>query len=120
MTKIVQSLPGTGAIRLLAVLALGALVVLGSRPGLAASAPADSIVLTTPSSTTVAESDDYATQMLGDPWDMSNPEDTTYLDHMTPPSFANGVWTSQTTDQFGSIFLQSQGWDTSMEYLGER
>ena len=91
----------------------------GGHPSLAANAPADSITLTAPNNTTVAESDDYATQVLGDPWDMNNPEDTSFLDHMTPPTLSNGIWTSQTTSQYSSIYMVSQGWDQSFEYLGE-
>lgn len=89
-------------------------------PASVAGAPADSITVTAPHNTTVAESDDYATQVLGDPWDMNNPDDLDYLDHMTPPSLANGIWTSRTTNQNSAIFLQYQGWPTSLDTLAER
>jgi len=106
--------------RLLAAGALGLwLLATGLRPGPAAASPTDAITLTAPNNTTVAESDDYATQVLGNPWDMNGPEDTDYLDHMTPPTISNGIWSSQTTADYGSIYLKSQGWPTSMEYLGE-
>ena len=110
-------------IRLLLALALAAIVLMqtgniGTRR--VQASPSDTIVVTSPNNTAMAESDDYATQVLGDPWDMNNAEDTDYLDHITPPAISNGIWSANTTSQYASIFLQYQGWDNSMTYTGER
>ena len=32
--------------------------------------------------------------------DPNNPDDVDYLDHLTPPTIANGIWSSFTTSQF--------------------
>ncbi len=106
-------------LRLLAAGSLGLLALLaGSRPGVVGAAPA--AISVSLSSSTVAEADDYATQILGDPWDMSNPDDTDWLDHMTRPTFNGGIFDATTTGQVGGIMLQYQGWDTAADYIGER
>src|SRR3954447_11574424 len=106
--------------RLLTTLALALLALAGAGYPTMAAKPADVITLTSPNNTLIAQSDDYATQVLGDPWDMNNAEDTSYLDHITPPNLSNGIWSAQTTAQGSFIYLVSQGWNGSMEYVGER
>ncbi len=100
---------------------LAALIFAGlaGAPG-AAAAPTNSITLLSPSNTTVAESDDYATQVLGRPWDMSTNDQLDYLVHFTPPTVANGIWSATSTQQGASIFLQHQGLPGTYTYLGER
>jgi hypothetical protein len=114
--------------------ALGLLLIVGgSGPHLSAAAasqapavsrtvpssPADSITLTSPNNTRVAEADDYATQVLGNPWDMSDPDDTDYLDHLTPPTWNNGIWASTSTGDAPGIFLQYQRVPGSLIYNTE-
>ena len=89
MSKIAQSLCSAGAVRWLAVVALGALALVGTRASFAAGAPTDTITVTSPNNTTVAESDDYATQILGNPWDMNDADDTSFLGDLTPPTIAH-------------------------------
>ena len=42
--------------------------------------PDDTVTLTAPApNTVIAESDDYATKVVGNPWDMSDPDDLDWL-----------------------------------------
>lgn len=104
----------------LAGIALALVMAGGVYPQVTSASQDDTITLTSPNNTVVAESDDYATQVLGDPWDMSNVEDVDYLDHMTPPTLNNGVWSSTATSSIAQMFLQYQGWPDSMDYMAER
>jgi hypothetical protein len=65
-----------------------------SGAGGANSAPLDTITLTSPNNLTIRESDDYATQVLGDPWDMNNLEDVDFTYKYNARSVSNGVWTA--------------------------
>ncbi|MEO8286462.1 MAG: hypothetical protein ABI670_08500 [Chloroflexota bacterium] len=56
------------------LIAVSALIGAG-KIATAQAEPNDTIALTSPNNITIAESDDYATQVLGDPWDMNNLED---------------------------------------------
>jgi hypothetical protein len=108
--------------RLLAAVMLGALALValphgGTTP--AAASPNDTITVTSPNNTTIAESDDYATQSLADPWDMSNPDDIDYVDHMVNMSFNNGIWSATTTAQTPGIFFQYQQVPNSITYITE-
>jgi hypothetical protein len=91
----------------------------GARPGPAAAAPTDSVAVTAPNNVTIAESDDYMTQVLGAPADMSKPDSTYELGHLTPPTVSNGVWSSQTIDPYASIFFLHQSFDVAMSNIGE-
>jgi len=109
--------------RLLAGLLPALLLALagGSVPRWAGAAPNDAITVTAPNNTTLAESDDYATQVLGQPWDMSTPDQFGYLEALTPPTVGNGVWSSTTTlPRAGNIHLLDQGYDTVNSYIGQR
>ena len=60
----------------------------------ASGAPLDTITLTAPNNVTIRESDDYATQVLGDPWDMNNLEDIDYTYKYNARSVSNGIWSA--------------------------
>lgn len=111
-----------GAGRLLLGAVLGLLVLTGgSYPRLAGAAPSDAITVTSPNNTTIAESDDYATQVMARPWDMSTPDQFGYLESLTPPTVSNGVWSSTTTRSGGAgIHLMDQGFSTVNSYIGQR
>jgi hypothetical protein len=89
---------------LLAVLTLG-LATLSSRakPNLS---PAN-LAITAPdaSGVTLAELDEYATQVLGDPWDMNEPSDLAYYrsdSGMSNSVFSGGVYSALMADRDGS------------------
>jgi hypothetical protein len=87
----------------------------------ATASPLDTITLTSPNNVTVAESDDYATQVLGDPWDMNNIEDIDFPYNFTLPTVSGGVWNAvATSGQASSIWLQYQNFDVTYSYLGEK
>ncbi len=118
-----QTLAQTGGIgRLFAVLVLGLLALAGGTyPHVAGAAPTDAITVTSPNNTTIAESDDYATQVLAHPWDMSTPDQFGFLEYLTPPTVSNGVWSSQVTHAGGAgIHLLDEGFATVNSYIGQR
>ncbi len=83
--------------------------------------PLDTITLTAPNNVTIGESDDYATQALGDAWDMNNVEDIDFPANYTVPQVANGVWSATTTSTSGAYaLLQYQNFSNSYSYLGEK
>src|SRR6266568_9338609 len=62
----------------------------------------DTITLTSPNNVTIPESDDYATQVLGDPWDMNNLEDADSPYNYTQAQVSNGVWSATTRSASGA------------------
>src|SRR5205814_1681255 len=67
------------------------------------------------------ESDDYATQLLGDAWDMNNPEDVNSPHDLVNFGFSGGVWHGTTTSpSSASIMLQYQNFDTGYSSMGEK
>jgi hypothetical protein len=93
----------------------------GQGTGAAQAAP-DAITLTGPTpNTVIAETDDYATQVLGDPWDMNNLNDLDQPYHLTNFGVSSGVWTGTTTGaaHTASVHLQYQNYANSYSYLGE-
>jgi hypothetical protein len=132
-------LVGLAAIFLLS----GRQVVYGSGPGVpqqvsdiqraVSSSPDDTISLTQPApNTVIAESDDYATQVLGNPWDMtttppgdlrnlSGLDDLTQPYLFTAPTVSNGIWSANTTAGVGSsVNLQYQDFANAYSALGEK
>ncbi|MGI8587581.1 MAG: S-layer homology domain-containing protein [Chloroflexia bacterium] len=106
-------------LRLFAACLLGLILLAGvGHTNNAAAAPNDSITVSAPSTT--AESDDYATQVLGNPWDMNDPADTDFLYHLAPPTYSNGIWSSTATVANSSVFLQEQDFDSTTNYIGDR
>lgn len=90
-----------------------------------ANSPAgDSVTLTGPGAITIPESDDYATQVQADPWDMNNIEDLDYPRNFTQPSLGGGIWSATTTgsntDQEMFVKLVEQNFATTFSYIGER
>lgn len=86
------------------------------------AAPDDSITLTGPApNTTIAESDDYATQVLHDPWDMNNLDDLDQPFNLTGWGVNNGIWsgTTQGSAHTASVFLQYENFPEAYSYLGE-
>lgn len=94
--------------------------------------PNDSVTLTEPApNTVVAETDDYATQVLGDPWDLttSAPGDLRHYEGLddidepygfTAPDVTNGIWSAVTNLAGGnSIHFQYQNFANSYSSLGE-
>ena len=97
------------------------------------NSPDDTITLTQPApNTTIAETDDYATQVLGNPWDMttSPPGDLRNLNGLadinepyrfTAPSVSNGIWSANTTATGGSSMLfQYKDYANAYSSLGEK
>src|SRR5215210_629826 len=82
-------------------------------------APEDTITLTSPNNVTIAEADDYATQILADPWDMNNLDDIDTPYHFSVPSLANGLWSSTTQAGDAMFQLQYQNLPTVYSYVGE-
>ncbi len=68
---------------------------------------------------TIAESDDYATQVLADAWDMKNPEDIRWPYGFSVPTIENGVW-SAVSGPNSSVFFQFQGFPGAFSYIGEK
>ncbi len=98
----------------------GLIIWLGQRTTSAATP--DAITLTNPApNTTIPESDDYATQVLNDPWDMNNLNDVDQPYHVTNWGVDNGIWSGTTTGpaNTASVFFQYQNYTTSYSYLGE-
>lgn len=88
----------------------------------APNTPNDTITLTGPApNTTIAESDDYATQVLADPWDMNNLDDLDQPYHITNWGMSNGIWSGTTTDaaHTASVFPVYKNYDSAYSYLGE-
>ena len=88
----------------------------------AAGAPLDTITLTAPNNVTIAESDDYATQQLADPWDMNNIQDIDIPMGYSLPNVSNGIWsaTSETIDALLHLQFQSFSGGGIYNYLGEK
>lgn len=99
-----------------------------SGTGQVATSPAvpsdDSISLISPSTLTIPESDDYATQVLGDPWDMNNIEDIDMPLRFTAPTVSNGIWSATTTGSAQNaeqeVFFQYQNMQDVYNYVGEK
>lgn len=102
----------------LLVMVLGVILVQGSQPVL--GAPEATITMTSPNNLTVFESDDYATQQLGDPWDMNNLDDIDYLYRFGVPNVGNGVWSATTQAGDAHFMLQYQGFDIVYNGVGEK
>ncbi len=70
---------------------LAAWVLAGS--GLVSHAAAQSIALTSPSrETSYSEGDEFATAVVGNPWDMNDLRDLPYDINYEQPSFSGGIW----------------------------
>ena len=65
-----------------------------SNTGQVNSSPLDTITLTSPNNLTIRESEDYATQVLGDPWEMNNLEDVDFTYKYNARSVQNGIWSA--------------------------
>lgn len=90
-----------------------------------ASEPAgNSFALTGPGAITIPESDDYATQVQADPWDMSNPDDLDFPYNFTAPAISNGIWSATTTgsgsDPQMFVKLVEQNFPGTFSYIGEK
>jgi hypothetical protein len=107
---------------LLALLVAAAAALLVAHSDLAAiAATNDTITLTSPNNITIPESDDYATQVLGDPWDMNNLEDLDQPYDYTQAQVSNGVWSATTRIATGATaFLQYQNYPNGYSYIGEK
>lgn len=84
---------------------------------------ADAITITSPNNVTIAESDDYATQIVGDPWDMNNAGDLDFPEGYTVPQMSDGTWSAtNTTGAPGAAFalLQYPGYSIIHNYVGEK
>ncbi|HEY0070011.1 MAG TPA: S-layer homology domain-containing protein, partial [Chloroflexia bacterium] len=85
---------------------------------------ADSFQFTGPGAITIPESDDYATQVQGNPWDMNDVEDLDYPNNFTLPILSNGIWSATTTgsptDAEMSVKLVEQNFPTTFSYIGEK
>lgn len=80
--------------------------------------------LTGPGAVTIPESDDYATQVQADPWDMNNPDDLDFPHNFTLPVLSNGIWSATTTGSAGNpemfVKLVEQKFARTISYIGER
>ena len=85
--------------------------------------PADTITLTSPApNTVIAESDDYATKVMGNPWDMDTLEDLNWAYGFNAPQISNGIWSASTRPgtSGASVHLQYQNFDNAYSYIGEQ
>jgi hypothetical protein len=95
-------------------------IFLGSTSTDAQAATNDAITLTAPSNVTIAESDDYATQVLGNPWDMNGPDDLHWPHDLVNISTSNSVWRANPTSaQGGTVHLQYQHFPNGYSFVGE-
>jgi hypothetical protein len=102
------------------LMAAAVLLVAHKEPA-AYAATSDTITLTSPNNVTIPESDDYATQVLGDPSDMNNLEDLDSPYNYTQAQVSNGVWSATTRSVTGSsVFLQYQNFPNGYSYIGEK
>lgn len=102
-------------------LVASALMVTGNSSNAYASAPDDTITLTSPNNVTIAESDDYATQVLGDPWDMNSISDLNWPHDLSNISASNGIWRANpTSNQGASVHLIYQSFPNAYSYMGEK
>lgn len=98
----------------------------GAQPLAPAAPGVDSITLVSPNAVTIPESDDYATQVLGDPWDMNNIEDLDAPFNFTVPTISGGIWSATTTGSpqspQQSVMLQYQNFAPNdvYNYIGEK
>lgn len=85
------------------------LILINSKAGLAAP----TVTVTTPSAAgvTVAEIDEFATNVFGDPWDMNEATDLAYYRDMANSTFVNGVYSANLNVGEGNerIMLLSAG-----------
>lgn len=97
------------------------LISRGAAPAPAVAAPLDTITLTSPNNVTIAESPDYATQQMADPWDMNNLSDIKIPIGYSPASINNGIWsaTTQTNDALLHLQFQSFPGGGIYNYMGE-
>jgi hypothetical protein len=85
--------------------------------------PGDTVTLTGPApNTVIAESDDYATKVLGNPWDMNQLDDLDWHHGFSAPVLSNGIWNATTRPgEWGaSVHLQHQSFDNTYSYVGEQ
>ncbi len=101
------------------LIALSALVV--ASKDRAIGAPLDTITLRSPNNVTIAESADYATQEMADPWDMNNLSDIKIPIGYGAPSVSNGIWNGTTDAVDALLHLQFQSFPDGgiYNYLGE-
>ncbi|MEO6458588.1 MAG: S-layer homology domain-containing protein [Chloroflexia bacterium] len=83
------------------------------------ASPNDVISLTSPNNVTIAESDDYATQVLGNPADMNDLDDLDFPSRYTYLT-VNGIWSATTLSGGASAWIQHQSYDIVYSYAGER
>ncbi|HUP27761.1 MAG TPA: S-layer homology domain-containing protein [Chloroflexia bacterium] len=102
----------------LILIALAFLQISGGTKSLAS--PSDTITLTSPNNVTIAESDDYATQVLNDPWDMNSLDDIHAPFHYTAATLGGGVWSADTRAGDAHVYLQEQSYNNVYNYLGEK
>ncbi len=109
-------------ILLVGLFGLAAFLLLTVRPGAQVyAATNDTIALTSPNNVTIAETDDYATQVLGNPWDMNQLDDLHWPHDFGPAQVGGGIWSATTTSSNGgSIQLQYQNFDNGYSYMGEK
>lgn len=69
------------------------------------------LTVTAPGSAVVAAGSDYATEVLGDPWDMDGPGDIVLaeLRQLTDPAFAGGVLQATATGPDANLWMIFQG-----------
>jgi hypothetical protein len=104
-----------------------------SPPQPSSDSPDDTVTLTLPApNTVVGEADDYATQVLNDPWDLTTSaagdlrnlnglDDIDQPYGFTAPDVTNGIWSAFTTINGGSsMAFQYQNFDTAYSSLGEK
>lgn len=90
------------------------LILLAITSSDAFSSGADTIIFTQPDTqnTVIPALDDFATTVMGDPWDMNEPTDLwAYRDtsYMVNSSFADGMFEATMTDKAGSVMLLTAG-----------
>ncbi|MEO5952311.1 MAG: Ser-Thr-rich GPI-anchored membrane family protein, partial [Chloroflexia bacterium] len=121
MTRINSFLRVRTAMLIASLGLLGSAVMLAGNSSNALAATNDTITLTSPNNVTIAESDDYATQVLGDPWDMNDKGDLNWPYNVQNASASGGVWHGNPMgDQNGVVYPVYQNFRNSYSYVGEK
>src|SRR5689334_20833937 len=81
-------------------------------------APANALTVTAPpaGSSTISAGNDFATQVIGDAWDMSNPQDvdTDESTNLTAQTFSGGLFSTSASTCAASFWPQFTGYGSQI------
>jgi hypothetical protein len=101
-----------------AIWSTGAILALVLALGAVGASAQGSLTLNSPAAT-LGNGDDFATTVLGDPWDMDKLQDIGWEENVSSISVANGIWsgrvtvTNPTAGSSGYVFPLFQGFPTA-------